>query len=224
MQIEKETLFAVIPAYNEEKHIAEVIEKTKKYISAERIIVVDDGSKDATYNAALKTGVTAIRHIVNLGKGAALKTGCDYAVKKGACEIIALDSDLQHNPAEIPNFTKALKEADMVFGYRTPDKRMPLVLKFGNWFIGTAIKTLFRISIKDTQCGYRAFTKETYEKIRWTASDYSVESEMIALVGKNKLRYRQIPIETIYVDKYKGTTPLDGISIVMKMLWWRLTR
>ncbi|MBI2574754.1 glycosyltransferase family 2 protein [Candidatus Woesearchaeota archaeon] len=217
-------IYAVIPAYNEEKHIAEVVEKTKRHISPSKIIVVDDGSRDATYTAAGKTGVIAIRHIVNLGKGAALKTGCDYAVKKGAEAVIALDSDTQHDPDEIPNFAKALKDADMVFGYREANKSMPLVLKFGNWAIGTAIKILFRINIKDTQCGYRAFTKEAYRKIRWTASDYSVESEMIALSGKNKLRYRQIPIETIYADKYKGTTPLDGISIVMKMLWWKITR
>ncbi len=217
-------IFAVIPAYNEEKHITEVVEKTKRHISADRIIVVDDGSRDKTYAAAQKTGAVALRHIVNLGKGAALKTGCDYAVKKGAEAIIALDSDTQHDPEEIPNFAKALKDADIVFGYRSPDKRMPLVLKFGNWAIGTAIKILFRIHIKDTQCGYRAFTKEAYRKIMWTAADYSVESEMIALVGKNNLRYKQIPIETIYVDRYKGTTPLDGISIVMKMLWWRITR
>ncbi len=217
-------LYAVIPAFNEEKHIYEVVEKTKKYLPSERIIVVDDGSKDNTSSEALKTRANVIRHQVNLGKGAALKTGCDLAVKKGAEAIVVLDSDLQHEPKEIPNFEKALKEAGIVFGVREKKKEMPFVLKIGNWAIDTAIKVLFGIKLKDTQSGYRAFRTETYKKIRWTASDYSVESEMIALVGKYNIQYRQIPIETIYVDRYKGTNVLDGISIVMKMVWLKLTR
>ncbi|MBI3034032.1 glycosyltransferase family 2 protein [Candidatus Woesearchaeota archaeon] len=220
----KMRIFAVIPAYNEERHISGVIEKALSHISCERIIVVDDGSRDRTYSLAMKTGVAVLRHIINIGKGAALKTGCDYAISRGADAIIVLDSDAQHEPDEIPSFIRALDGADIVFGYRELNSRMPLVMKVGNWMLGTAIKLLFRISIRDTQCGYRAFTRQAYQDIRWTAHDYSVESEMIALVGKHRLRFRQIPVETIYVDKYKGTTPLDGLAIVMKMVWWKFTR
>ncbi len=217
-------VYAVIPAYNEEMHILQVIEKTKRYLAPERIIVVDDGSKDSTRKEAQKAGVIALKHQVNLGKGAALKTGCDFAIKKGAEAIIVLDSDTQHDPKDIPNFEKALKEADIVFGVREKKQDMPFILKFGNWAIDTTIKTLFGVNLKDTQSGYRAFTRETYKKIRWTASDYSVESEMIALVGKHHIKFKQIPIETIYVDRYKGTNVLDGLSIVMKIIWMKLTR
>ncbi len=220
----KQDMFAVIPAYNEEKHIAEVLEKTKKQLRPDRIIVVDDGSRDRTCSEAKTAGATVIRHAVNLGKGAAMKTGCDYAIKKGAEAIVLMDSDGQHDPKDIPRFANALIEADMAFGYRKHGKSMPLVLKIGNLLIDTAIKILFQINIKDTQSGYRAFTTETYKKIRWTASDYSAESEMIALSGKHKIRFVQIPIETIYLDRYKGTGVLDGVSIVTKMAWWKLTR
>ncbi len=214
------SLYCIIPAYNEEKRIGPVIEKTRKHCG--NIIVVDDGSKDGTYEAA--NGCTVLRHIVNLGKGAALKTGCEYATMNGATQIIVLDSDGQHDPDEIPNFIKALKENEIVFGFRPKNKNMPAVFKFGNWFIDTSIKTLFKISIKDSQCGYRAFTAEAYKKIKWKSTDYSVESEMIAHTGKHRLKYAQTPIKTIYHDKYKGTTVADGISIVLKMIWWKVTR
>ncbi|MBI4438426.1 glycosyltransferase family 2 protein [Candidatus Woesearchaeota archaeon] len=217
-------LYAIIPAYNEERHIQEVAERAKKQLSNESIIVVDDGSKDKTYEHAKQTGITAIRHVTNLGKGAALKTGAEYAISKGADALIFIDSDLQHMPEDIPSFAKAIGTTDIAFGYREPNSQMPAVLKFGNWFIGKAIKTLFGMNIKDTQCGYRAMTAQAYRQIKWTSPDYSVESEMIALAGKHKLKYAQVPIETIYIDKYKGTTVMDGISIVMKMLWWKITR
>ena len=214
--------WVVIPAYNEEKRIKGVIEKTKKY--AENIIVVDDGSKDSTYKTATKSNIKVLKHIVNLGKGAALKTGCDYAVKNGAKKLIVLDADAQHDPEEIPKFIKNLNNADIVFGYRQLNKEMPFILKFGNWFIRLIIRALYNIDLKDTQSGYRAFTAEAYKKIKWNACDYSMESEMITKTGKHHLRYKQIPIQTIYSDRYKGTTIIDGIKIVLNLIWWRLTK
>ena len=213
-------IWAVIPAYNEQKNIGSIIKKTKKYMN--NIIVVDDGSTDKTKETAEKSGAIVLRHVVNLGKGAALKTGCDFAVEKGAKFIVSLDADAQHNPDDILRFVEKLKKYDIVFGYRKASSKMPFVLRFGNWFISNAVNILHGVKLNDTQCGFRAFTKEAYKKIRWNATDYSMESEMIARAGKQRLKYVQIPIETIYSDKYKGTTIIDGIKIVLNMLWWRL--
>ncbi|MBW2976416.1 glycosyltransferase family 2 protein [Candidatus Woesearchaeota archaeon] len=213
-------VFAIIPAHNEEKHIAQVIKETKKYVG--RVIVVDDGSKDKTSNIAKKRGAVVLSHLVNLGKGAALKTGCDYALKNNAQCMIAIDADAQHNPREIPNLLNKIKKYDVVLTYRKASGDMPLVLRFGNWFINKTISFLYGIKIRDSQCGYRAFTAKAYKKLRWKASDYSMESEMIARIGKHKLSYTEIPIETIYSDKYKGTTVLDGIKIVFNLLLWKL--
>ena len=160
--------------------------------------------------------------MINLGKGAALKTGCDYAVRKGAKHIVALDADAQHNPEDIPRFADKLKKYDIVFSYRKASRKMPFVLRFGNWFISNVVKALYGISLNDTQCGFRAFSGEAYKKIRWNAPDYSMESEMITRAGKQRLKYVQIPIETIYSDKYKGTTVIDGMKIVLNMFWWKL--
>ncbi|HJO02086.1 MAG: glycosyltransferase family 2 protein [Candidatus Woesearchaeota archaeon] len=215
----KKKIFAVIPAYNEEKQISGVVKKTKKYVN--NVVVVDDGSKDKTKDTAKKSKAIVLQHLVNLGKGAALKTGCDYAVKNKADIIIVIDADAQHNPDDIPKFLENLKNDDIILTYRRLNKNMPFILKFGNLFINKTINFLYGIKIKDSQCGYRAFTAKAYKKLRWKASDYSMESEMIAKIGKYKLSYKEIPIETIYSDKYKGTTILDGIKIIFNLLLWK---
>ncbi len=215
-------IFAVIPAYNEENNIRKVISETQKYIS--NIILVDDGSKDKTSEEGKKEGIAVLKHIINLGKGAALKTGCDYAVKQGASQIIVLDADAQHEPSQIPYFLNELKDVDVVLGYRKLSKEMPPILKLGNWFINKITKLLYGIRLHDTQCGYRAFTSDAYKKLRWKSSNYSMESEMIANIGKRKLEYKEIPIKTIYTDRYKGTTIIDGIKIVCNLFWWRLSK
>ena len=216
----KKKIFAIIPAYNEEKHIGKIVKETKKYV--DKVIVVDDGSKDKTKKMAEKSKAIVFRHLVNLGKGAALKTGCDYAVKNKGDIIVAIDADAQHDPKEIPKFLEKIKRCDIVLAYRKQSRNMPFVLKFGNWFINKAINFLYGIKIKDSQCGYRAFTIKAYKRLRWKASDYSMESEIIAKIGKYKLSYIEIPIETIYSDIYKGTTILDGIKIVFNLLLWKL--
>lgn len=218
----KSEAFAIIPARNESRHIAKVIEKTKKY--RVNIVVVDDGSTDGTKDIAESCGAKVISHITNLGKGAAVNTGCEYAISKGAKRIILIDSDGQHDPKEIPRFLRNLKTSDLVFGVRRFNSKMPFVMRFGNLFITKTAYLLFNVDIKDTQCGYRAFNSSTYKKIRWKSRDYSMESEMIANAGKNNIKYSQLPIDTIYSDNYKGTTVIDGIKIVLNMLWWKMVK
>lgn len=217
-------VWVVIPAYNEAERIALVLEKTR--LLTNNIIMVNDGSKDATSNVARKKGVVVLDHMINLGKGAALLTGCNYALQKKAKIIVVMDADGQHEPEDIPRFIKTLedKKLDIVFSYRKLNKTMPLILKFGNNVMSFIINWLYHVSLRDSQCGFRCFTSEAYKKIRWRAQDYSMESEMVARVGKNNLSYGEIPIRTIYLDKYKGTTVIDGIKVVLYILWWRLSK
>lgn len=217
----KDSIFAVIAARNEEKHISDVVKETRKY--ADKVIVIDDGSVDSTKEKAEKAGAVVLAHLVNLGKGAAVKTGCEYAVSKGAKIIVLLDADGQHEPSDIPKLIHSLKEKDIVLGIRARKKSMPLILKYGNWFISKITNILYGIDIPDTQCGFRAFKAKIYDKIKWQSPDYSMESEMIANVGKKRLKYSIATINTIYSDKYKGTTIIDGVKIVLNMLWWRLS-
>lgn len=213
-------VWAVIPAYNEEKNIRDVLKEVKHYVS--NVIVVDDGGKDHTTDEAKKEEVIVLRHVLNLGKGSAMKTGCDYAIKNGAEKIILLDADGQHDPKFIPDFIKALYEVDLVFGTRTFTKDMPLLFRFGNAFITLILKMFYHYNLKDTQSGYRGFNKKIYQKIRWKSSSYSVESEMIARAGNNRISFKEVPISTIYNDKYKGTTPFDGVKIVFNLIKWKI--
>lgn len=210
----------IIPAYNEEKHVGKVIEKT--IAQGYTPIVVDDGSKDATSKVAQEAGATVLTHIVNLGKGAAAKTGCEWAVKQKAEVIVLMDADGQHKPEDIKRFLKALDKKDIVFGYRRLDTKMPIVMRFGNWAINTTSGIVNKLWLKDTQSGYRAMSAEAYKKIRWQSADYGMESEMIAKAAKRHLRYAQIPIATIYHDNFKGTTIMDGLRIVGRLLKWRI--
>lgn len=212
----------IIPARNEGERLWQVLEQTKSY--CDTIIVVDDGSSDHTIAEAQRAGVTVLRHRVNLGKGAALKTGCDYAILHGAEQIVVMDADGQHDPKEIPLFLQALEQSDIAFGSRQVPETMPLILKFGNTFMSTMLKMLYGMNITDSQCGYRSFTAGAYKKIRWDATNYYVESEMIINAGRKKLRHTQIPIETIYSDNYKGTTVWDGVIITAKMIGWRFLK
>ena len=210
----------VIPARNEASTIADVIRRAKPF---GHVVAVDDGSTDTTADEAKRAGAVVLQHVVNLGKGCALKTGCDYALSKNAQSIIILDADAQHDPEQIPDFLSALRDHDVVFGYRTFSGDMPGILRFGNAFISRLTRFLYGIALRDTQCGYRAFTADAYRKLRWNATDYSVESEIVSTTGRKKLRYVELSIPTVYHNKYKGTTVLDGMKIVLKMVWWRVS-
>ena len=139
----------VVPAYNEGKTIAAVIAKIKTHRPS--VVVVDDGSNDNTFQQAKDAGAVVLKHKVNLGKGAALKTGCDYAVRLGAKKIIAMDADGQHDPEEIPKFMAALDTHDIVFGCRQIPKTMPLVFRFGNKVISKTMHLLYNINVHDSQ-------------------------------------------------------------------------
>ena len=211
----------VIPAYNEGERVEKVIKKTIRL--GYTPIVVNDGSKDETATIAEEAGAIVLSHIINLGKGAAVKTGCEWALKQGAKRIVLMDADGQHKPEDIKRFLKALDDGyDIVLGYRKLDNNMPSMMRFGNWLINTASSILNGVHINDTQSGFRAMTAAAYRQVRWQSSDYGMESEMIARIAKKRLRFAQIPIKTIYHDNFKGTTVSDGIKILLRLLKWRL--
>lgn len=215
---------AVIPARNEVKHIGPVVNNTLPFV--DYVIVVDDGSVDGTMTAVAgidNSKVRCLRHEVNLGKGAALKTGCDAAVLLKSDVIVCLDADGQHNPASIPLFLRTLtdKQVDVVFGMRQFNNRMPMTMLIGNRILSQFIHWLFRVMVHDTQSGFRAFTVLAYQKLRWHSSGYEAETEMIVRIGEYKLKYIEVDIDTIYYDNYKGTTALDGLRIFFYILRWK---
>jgi glycosyltransferase involved in cell wall biosynthesis len=213
---------AIIPAFNEETDLAEVIFETKKHVNS--VIVVDDGSYDNTAKIAEKEADYFFKHSVNGGKGVALKTGFLFAKNKGFDIVVTIDADMQHDPAKIPEFLQVIEEkkADIVIGARGLGKSAPLVYRFGNYVLNSTFKILYGQKITDTQSGYRAFLMNSYPKFVWQSSGYDVETEMLTNARKHGLKLAEIPIATKYHNSYKGTTIFDGIKIFCKMLLWRV--
>jgi len=214
----------IVPVYNEGKRAVGTLTQIKKYFKGE-IIVVDDGSVDNTYNELKKVkGIHLLKHLVNLGKGAAMKTGVKMAWKLGAKAIIFIDADGQHNPEHLPQFEKALEKSDLVFGYRVMGTEMPTIRKWGNLMSINIMKSLFKIKRADLLCGYFGFNKKIYKKIRWQESRYGVETEIATRVGKYQIPFTEIKVDTIYIDKYKGVTIFDAFKILLKLPYWYIRK
>ncbi len=208
---------AVIPGYNEEESIGFVIKETEKYV--DEVIYVDDGSTDGTVKIAEDLGTTVITYGENVGKGYALRTGFQAALDRNHDIIVTLDSDGQHDPAYIPNFLQAIKEADMVLGSRYAGRPYTIprnVLgNFGLNFITNILsygpQGFFRGQwLKDTQTGFRAFTHEALQKMNLEANEYAIESEMIYEAAKNKLKIVEIPVRVAI--RVRGVGIMDGIK------------
>ncbi|KKQ97151.1 hypothetical protein A3E15_03290 [Candidatus Woesebacteria bacterium RIFCSPHIGHO2_12_FULL_42_9] len=212
-------IFIVIPAFNEEKRIGKVLSDVKDQKFP--FIVIDDGSKDKTSQIAKRYTPYVLRHSINLGKGAALKTGCLAAFKLGAEAVILMDSDGQHKASDLPKFVKALKICDVVFGVRNFGK-IPLVRLLGNKLITTIVSILYGINAQDILCGFKAFTRRSFEKIRWYSSGYSVETEIVALTGKHHLKNCEVPVATLYYDKFKGLSIEQGFGIIFEIIQFKL--
>lgn len=215
----QQTYFIVMPVYNEEAHLKDTILSFKK--TGLPIIVVDDGSKDKSRAIAEKLGEVVLAHSINLGKGAALITGCDYAFAQGADAVITVDSDGQHLASDTTAFIDALAHHDIVFGSRNLGYGVPFVRFLGNKFATILINLMFGIFVTDMLCGFRAFNKKAYAKIKWESSGYGVETEMVVRTAKSGLRRTEVPVQTVYHDKVKGVTILDAVAILFDVIIWK---
>jgi len=154
------TVCCIIPAFQESRTIKEVVTLSQKFCTC--VIVIDDGSTDNTGQIAEQYGAKVLRHSRNIGKGAALRTGFNYALDTDCEIIITLDGDLQHNPRSIPRFIQKIEEGfDVVVGSRssTQSEEMPFMRKLSNLITTQALRVFFRVPVTDSQSGYRAFKR-----------------------------------------------------------------
>ena len=216
--MKKEKTFAIVPAYNEANYIRKTALDIAKQV--DQVVVVDDGSVDKTFEQASKAKVTVLKHIVNMGKGVAMKTGIEYAIQKGADIIVIIDADGQHNPKEIPRLIGLLhkEKVDIVLGMRQMPVNTPAIFRLGNWGLNQIFRMFFGAKIEDTQNGFRVFRSKVYSKIKWKSHSYFVETEMIINLLKNNVKHTETPVQTFYHDVHKGTTVLVGIGFFIKMI------
>ena len=192
-------VITIIPAYNEEHTIEKVVKCAKKY---SEIVVIDDGSTDQTSSLAGNAGSKIIKHSKNIGKGAAIKTGLQYAIKGDFDFMVLLDGDGQHDPHCIPLLLKGIKSADVIIGSRfinsTP-QNMTLPRRISNGITTHLIRYVTGYQITDSQCGFRVISKKAapfFVDIPY--NDYVYESEVLFKASKNNLIVGEMPIECIY--------------------------
>ena len=213
-------LTAILPAYNEELCISSIILGSKKYV--DRIIVVDDGSKDNTAEIAGLAGAEVIKHSCNMGKGAALKTG--FKAVKGSDIIVTLDSDGQHNPKEIPKLVDPIinGEADIVNGSRYINgnkKDTPSYRRIGQSVLDKATNFGSGLDITDSQSGFRAFAKHTLHVFRFNCSGFSIESEMLMDAANAGLRIKEVEIGVRYdVDGSTKNPVSHGVGVLLRII------
>jgi len=203
-------IIAIMPAYNEEKTIVDVIKRTKKYV--DKLIVVNDASVDRTAALAAKAGAKVISHKVNRGLGGALRTGFEHVLESAKLTdiVITIDSDGQHNPEEIPKFVEKIEQGyDFILGARDL-KMYPLRKRIGNTLLTTLTNLICKTSLADTESGFRAFRACALAKLDLHAERYQIAAEIIFEIGRNKLRSANVEIES---PKYRsGVTVKQGVD------------
>ncbi|WP_423793435.1 glycosyltransferase family 2 protein [Methanocaldococcus indicus] len=226
----KDDIFIVVPAYNEEKMITKTLKNLKKY-GYKNIVVVDDGSKDKTYELAKQEDVIVCRHIINRGLGGALGTGIKTALLYNPKVIVTFDADGQHHPEDIEKVVKPIFEGyDFVIGSRMLDKNelknMPLVKRIGNFGLNFITYFMGGYFVSDSQSGLRTFSYEAAKKIidDLKSDRYEVSSEFIILAKKHNLKIKEVPIKTIYTDysMSRGTNVITGFKILFKLIAQRI--
>lgn len=217
----------VIPAYNEESVIEKVI--TDIRVQYPNIVVVDDASDDTSAETAERCGAVVLRHYINRGQGAALKTGIVYALRHGAEAVVTFDADGQHDPREIAAMLEPIEkdEADVTLGSRflkdgsnVPPLRR-LVLKAGIVFT----QVMSKMRVTDTHNGFRVMNRKAAKKIKIVQDRMAHASEILDEIVRNKLRYREVPVTITYsyYSREKGQSTSAMFRIALKMFMHKLT-
>jgi glycosyltransferase involved in cell wall biosynthesis len=191
---------AIVPARNEEAAVGGVVEELRRFDPLLDVVVIDDGSADATAEVAAAAGAAVVRLPFNLGIGGAVQTGFKYALEHGHEVVLRLDGDGQHDPRELPNLLAPLErgEADVVVGSRfadgNGDYKPPLARRAGIRWFARLVSLLTRQKLTDTTSGFQAVNERA---IRLFAADYPhdyPEVEAAVMVVRHRLRILEVPV------------------------------
>jgi glycosyltransferase involved in cell wall biosynthesis len=217
--IDRTTVAAVIPAYLEEKHIADVVQRT--LCQLKNVLVVDDGSSDATADAARKAGADVIVHEQNRGKGESIKSGFRRWLEEGTTYVVILDGDGQHLPEEIERFLAAAASGigELLIGTRMNDVReMPLVRRTVNRYMSRKISRACGQEIPDTQCGFRMVHRSIIPNLLGGTERFDYETEMLILASRAGCRIASVPISTVYSDEVSSIHPVRDTLRFFKLM------
>lgn len=199
----------IIPTYNEAKSIGSIVKSIRSQNL--EVLVVDDGSKDGTYKVAADNGAVVVRNFTNLGKGASLIKGFDYALERDFDAVITMDGDGQHLPEEIPFFIRqaAYSTGHIFIGNRMQKTRkMPFLRVYTNKFMSWFISLIAKQDIPDTQCGFRLIKKEALKKLDLLSSRFEIESEILVKGSRLGFKIESIPVKSVYSEEKSSINPI----------------
>ncbi len=204
MQIEKSKIAVIIPIYNAEKYLAELVRRISMQLPKQNIIAVNDASIDNSHSICKKLEIRTINFQINRGKGAALRAGFQEAIDLGFDFAFTIDSDLQHLPEDIPRFLQKLSEtnADLIIGARDFTlKTMPWARIFSNSTTSKIVSMVAKHKILDSQSGYRLHRLKPLKDMTFRSERYQFETEIILKLAKLHSKFEFVPIATIYNDE-----------------------
>ena len=217
---DRQSIAAIIPAYNEEKHIGDVARRTRAQL--DHVLVVDDGSNDRTAERAREAGAEVIIHPQNRGKGESIKTGLRHWLDRQFDFVIILDADGQHRPEEIERFVAAAvsaTEPKLVLGNRMNDvARMPRTRRIVNRYMSKKISRVCRQEIPDTQCGFRMIHRQLIPDLLEGADRFEYETEMLIIASRKGFRIESVPISTVYSDEVSSIHPVRDTLRFFKLM------
>jgi len=212
---------AVIPAYQDEKHIGDIVRRTREQL--DHVLVIDDGSTDQTAQRAREAGAEVIVHNQNRGKGEALKTGLGHWVSREIAWVILLDSDGQHLPEEIDRFLAAAVAAtrpSFFIGNRMDNLAgMPLIRRVVNRYMSERISRVCGQKIPDTQCGYRMLDQQLLPEMLGGAHRFDYETEVLIIASRKGYRIESVPISTVYTDQVSKIHPMRDAIRFFQLMW-----
>ena len=219
-----QTVWVVIPAYNEAQVLKEVLGELRDYNRLYNIVVVDDGSSDETVSVASGFDVHILRHPVNLGEGAAIATGIEYALLEKADVVVTFDADGQMSAEDIGAVVNEVLEegVDVALGSRfltARPKGMPRMKKIGLKLATMLTRISTGLKITDTHNGLKAFKAEALRKIVITQNRMAHASEILSEIARNRLVYREVPVTIRYTEysKTKGQSIFNTINILYEL-------
>ena len=217
---DRHKIAAVIPAYQEKKHIGDVVRRTRDKI--DNVLVVDDGSNDKTAERAREAGAEVIVHPQNRGKGEAIKTGLRHFLNRQFDWVFILDADGQHRPEEIDRFLAAAvsaAEPKLILGNRMNDvSSMPLARRAVNRYMSKKISRVCRQDIPDTQCGFRMLHRQLIPDLLEGADRFEYESEMLIIASRKGFRIDSVSISTVYSDEVSSIHPVRDTLRFFKLM------
>lgn len=216
---EQQNIVIAMPAFNEEAYIGSMVIKAKKY--ADTVIVVDDGSNDATAEIAALAGAEVLSHHDNRGKGAAVRTILDRVRELDADLLVLLDSDSQHNADEIPRLIDAVNGGlDFVVGSRQNVKKsIPFYRRIGHVILLHSTRTVIEHELTDTESGFRAFSRKAIEEMKLTQNGFAIESEMVKVAAEKGLKMGEVPITVQYKRDTSTKNPFShGMEVLTQII------